>query len=82
MVDILCNSITKLPCDLQRQIYIYIYKKCDICFRKLEFWNVYNMRDIYHIRMENYSFAFIYLFKNNNKKLCGYCYSMIKYWFR
>lgn len=81
MIDIL-NSIKILPTDIQQEIYTYIYKKCDICFRKIEYWNVYNMKDIYKIRMENNDFTFKYLFLNSNKKLCGYCYSMMKYWFK
>lgn len=78
----LCDSICLLPTEIKREIFKFVYKKCDICFRRIEFWNVYNMKDIYHIRMENNSFTFVYVFLNNNKKLCGYCYSIIKYWFR
>lgn len=82
MQDIICNLIINLPNDIQKEIYKFIFTKCNICFRKLEFWNVYYMKDIYYIRMENYSFTSLYLFLNNNKKLCAYCYSMMKYWFR
>lgn len=78
----ICDYIHTLPLEMQKEIYLYVFKKCDICFKKVEFWNVYDMKDIYHVRMENYSFTFVYLFLNNDKKLCGHCYSMIKHWFR
>lgn len=82
MSDTLCYQIKELPIELRKEIYIFIYKKCDICFKKIEFWNVYRMKDIYKVRLENFSFSFVYLFLDNNKELCTYCYSMIKYWFK
>ena len=72
----------QLPNEIKNEILLYIYKSCDICFKKIFYWNIYSLSDIYKIKMVNNDYRFVYIFLNSEKKICTHCYCMIKYWFR
>lgn len=71
--------IKYLPEEIKKEIYLYIFKSCDICMQKCTYWSLSNMKDIYQVQLTNNHFEFKYLFLNMDKKICYYCYSMLKY---
>lgn len=72
----------KLPKELELYILSYVYGKCDICFKDVSFWDLYEIKKIYNIQLLNNDYKFVYLFLNSEKKACNHCYCLLKYWFR
>lgn len=74
--------LSLLPREIINYIALFVFTECEICFKKIVYWNICHIKDIYKIKMINNSYKFIYLFLNSDKKTCAECYCLIKYWFR
>ena len=74
-------NLNVLPIELKIYISMFIFTKCDICSRRIEFWNQHELKNIYNVKLINNSYKFLSIFEFK-KKTCIHCYCMIKYWFR
>lgn len=68
-----------LPTELKLYISKYIYEKCSLCFIQYEYWNIYNLQDIFYF---DENFFIKYFYSKKNKRICLYCFSMIKNLFK